>query len=71
MIKLVFPYHKDFFLESETAADWLELNGLGCPSKDLNDEVLILGMVVYTKYGVKTLDWTEEFKKRCCDSSKV
>lgn len=57
MVRFVFPYHKDFYLDFTEAKEWLLVNGLGCPSPDKDDVVEVLGFVVKTKTGIKDVNF--------------
>ena len=57
MVRFVFPYHQDFYLDFTKAEDWLLVNGLGCPSPDQDDIVEVVGIVVRTKRGLRDINF--------------
>lgn len=58
MVKLVFPYHDDFYLDITESSEWLKINGLGCPHPHQDDVIEVLGIVVRTHSGNRVLDFS-------------
>lgn len=74
MVRLVFPYHDDFYLDLSETSEWFLINGLGCPQPDKDDEVEVLAIVVRTCSGNRVLDFSQclddKFKVRFSCSDK-
>lgn len=58
MVKLVFPYHDDFYLDITESSEWLLINGLGCPHPNQDDVIEVLALVVRTHSGNRVLDFS-------------